>query len=273
MFLGGEAAVMLTNSNEMPIGLKEAVDAITDMGEKCRQYYKHCGVTPPPILIDLAKKNGQTTLTRFYSRVLKSTYGLPSGGVDDYLEFVANGNMRTLKEIKRKLVQAAVYTNTYRGVVSFEITDLADYINESQIDYFLQDVLLSAHDASVLFFIAPDKQHKMTEFIGKLRETMGDLRVIHVSPYTDSEFAEIVMNNALKLGITLDLGEGDTFKESVVDVVQRLKVQSAKDTELVAKKLSEYADYSGYRPVFDVKHMNNACRELSCESEVSRYGK
>lgn len=270
--MGIEVIKIIASDDKAIIGLHEAVEALIDVGEKCEKCYKHCGTTPPPILIDLAKHNGQTTLTRFYSRVLKQTYGIPSGGLDDFLEFSVNGDMKSLKEIRRKLVQAAVYTNTYHGVAAFDITGLADYINENQIEFFLHDVLQGARDASVLFFVAPAELNRMSKLIAELRNTMGNLNVVRVSPYTAQEYAEIVTNNLAKLGVSLEVEDVEAFRLLMQEVVQSTAIRSAKDTELVAKKLTEYADYSSFRPVFNMPHLRHALNDLSNSRGEGYYG-
>lgn len=263
---------MTIADNEMLIGLNEAVDAIIEVGEKCQKCYRHCGATPPPILIDLAKHNGQSTLTRFYSKVLKQTYGLPSGGLDDYLEFSVNGDMKALKDLRRKLTQAAVYTNTYRGVVSFDITGLAEYINESQIEFFHREVLWAARDACLLFYVAPEEMQRMAKLIADLSDTVGNFEVVHVSPYTTTELAKITEANIRKLGISVNSEADDVFSNLMQEVIQNVVIHSAKETELVAKRLAEYADYSAFRPVFGLQHLRNALNYYSDDRGESYHG-
>lgn len=82
-----------------------------------------------------------------------------------------------------------------------------------------------------------------------MRKAIGNCIDVPVTPYSQKEYSEIVVQNILERGIEVDVG--DDLENVLCRVVDTYHVTSAKQAVAVAEDLAFCADYSRFIPKID----------------------
>ena len=216
--------------------------------------YRKGGAKVPHIVINLSKDNGQSYVAAYIASLLYEYKLRKFGGLDMILEYRPDGTLKNVKQIFEDIVGNAVYTNEFEGVVVIDVSQFSEYVNEYQMDFFVEQVFIVAKNATVIIYYN-DKLGKRMEFVKKrICDALGNHIMIHVEPYSQKEFCEIVLENIKRRGIIV---ESDVeLKKIIYDVMDGKHITNVKEAVTLAENLTFCTDYSGCVPRIDI---NKAC--------------
>lgn len=241
------------------IGLDELKNQLSEITSNADAFRKG-GAKVPNIVINLAHDNGQSIVAEYITSVLYDYKLRPFHGLDTLLEYRLDGSLRQIKRIFDDISSNAVYTNEYEGVVAIDISALSEFINEFQVDYFVEKIGPVSQNATVIIYYDDSLGKRMHLIKERIVETMGNFIDVSVSPYSVKEYSEIVVQNILDRGIEVDTG--DDLENVLCRVVDTYHVTSAKQAVAVAEDLVFCADYSSFTPRIDSKmvseHFSNS---------------
>ena len=250
---------MNISSVKQPIGLREAVQAIKDICNDAPAY-AYGRIRIRPVILRLDKGNGQTTFVRYVADML-NTYKIRRFGViNHYLEYVVDGTTEQLQDMFSSI--SSPYTNYYEGVVAIDITALGRVVSEKQMRIFLREIQKVAQHAMVILFLSPNEARNGGELDlleKKVVEAFGgheSIQVLHASPYTCEEYAEMVMRNIDDRGIAID--DNGHFVNAVEAIIDTQKPKTARDAESLAEKIVKHADYTHFVATIDTDRLRTA---------------
>mgnify|MGYP001056720999 CR=1 FL=1 len=223
------------------VGLEGLKTTMSEIVSKADAYRKG-GAQVPHVVMNLTHDNGQSIVADYITSVLYENSLRKFCGLDILLEYRVDGSLRQIFE---DIASNAVYTNEYEGVVAVDISALSEFINEFQVDYFVEHIGYVAQNATVIIYYDVS--------LGKRMQIIKERVVndVHVTPYSQKEYSEIVVQNILDRGIEVDTG--DDLENILCRVVDTYHVTSAKQAVAVAEDLVFYADYSSFTPRIDSK--------------------
>ena len=229
------------------IGLDRLKDHLSDVINNA-DIYKKGGASVPNIMMNLSRNNGQSVVAYHIASMLYENGLRRFCGLDILLEYRPDGNLNGLKHIFEDIKSNAVYTNDYEGVVAMDITALAGYLNEYQIEFFLKHLEEVSRNATLIIY-----------YEEMVAASLGNYVDITVEPYSNRDYSEIVVQNIRERGIRVDSEEG--FEDLLFNEVGRYNVSNAREAVAVAEDLVFYADYSDPVPKIDAKaigmHLEN----------------
>ncbi len=161
-----------------------------------------------------------------------------------------------------------MYYNRFCGVCAFDVTSLADHVNEYQVTFFLEELQDACADAFVILYYdgtVPGAK-KLKEKILMERPFLS----LKAEPYTAEESTGIILAEVAKRGIkVLDHAE---VSETIRSVILMNPVRSIPEAEEVADLIATCADYSGKIPTVDA---GKICDHLAHSYQITdiRRGK
>lgn len=239
---------------QKPIGLGTAVSAICNTCKHSDMFYR-CGITPSHYIFNLDSGNGQTTLTEYIANMYYEAKVRRFGGLDLFLEYKLDGSMGQLKKMFANIESCAIYTNKFEGIVAIDISELANYINEAQVDYFLKGINETGTHATLILYV-PSKQNKNTaNLINKVTDSIENIEYIDIRPYTTREIVDVVKELLGKSGICIrDINEvEDKFGTFVLSE----EIKDIKSAQALCMRLIRHADFSSFTPKLGLVEVNN----------------
>ena len=232
------------------VGLESLKTAMSEIVSKADAYRKG-GAKVPHVVMNLTHENGQSIVANYISSVLYENRLRKFCGLDILLEYRVDGNLRKMKRIFEDIASNAVYTNEYEGVVALDISELSEFINEFQVDYFVEQIGSVAQNATVIIYYDASLGKRMQIIKERVVNTIGNCIDVPVTPYSQKEYFEIVVQNIIDRGIEVDTG--DDLKNILCRVMDTYHVTSARQAVAVAEDLAFYADYSHFTPRINSK--------------------
>lgn len=136
--------------------------------------YRSGGVRVPNIVMNLSGENRQNYVTDYITSVLYDHKLRKFGGLDMALEYRLDGTLKNLEQVFQDISCSAVYTNAYEGIVAMDVSALAEYVNEYQVDYFVDHIEKVSRSATVIIYY-DNKYGKKMEIVKKrICETLHD---------------------------------------------------------------------------------------------------
>ena len=225
--------------------LKSHLKALKDNADA----YKKNLVTVPSFLMNISRSNGQTFVAEFitlylYENELRSFHAL-----NEMKEYRLDGTLKQIKHIFKDIKCNAVYTNEFEGVVSIDFSALADYVNEYQVDYFIEEIGIVAQNATMIFYYDKSKGKSIEVIKDRIIKKISNCIDITVLPYTLEEYAEIVLENLSDRGVDVECGR--EMKQLLCKIIDSNHVTTAKQAVALAERLVLSADYSSLIPKID----------------------
>lgn len=230
------------------VGLEILKTMMSEIVSKADSYRKG-GAQVPHVIMNLTHDNGQSIVADYITSILYENKLRKFCGLDILLEYRVDGCLRQMKQIFDDIASNAVYTNDYEGVVAVDISALSEFINEFQIDYFVEHIGLVARNATVIIYYDASLGQRIQIVKERVRKAIGNCIDVPVTPYSQKEYSEIVVQNILERGIEVDTG--DDLENVLCRVVDTYHVTSAKQAVAVAEDLAFCADYSRFIPKID----------------------
>lgn len=231
-------------------GVKREMDRITAQVEA----YRKGGAKVPNIVVNISKENGQSYVADYITSVLYEYKLRKFCGLDMILEYRLDGSLKNVKQVFEDIAGNAVYTNEYEGVIAIDVSALSEYVNESQVDYFVNHIARVAQSATVIVYYNEAFGKRMELVKDRICKALGNYIVIHVEPYTVREYSEIAVQSIKERGINIESEE--ELETVLCHVVDDKHVSNAKEAVAVAEDLAFCADYSGFVPKIDIDKVN-----------------
>lgn len=232
------------------VGLEGLKNSMSEIISKADAYRKG-GAQVPHVVMNLTHDNGQSIVADYITSVLYENNLRKFCGLEILLEYRVDGSLKQMKKIFEDIASNAIYTNEYEGVVAMDISALSEYVNEFQVDFFLEHVGLVAQNATVIIYYDASLGKRMQIIKERVIDAIGSCIDVPVAPYSQKEYSEIVVQNILDRGIDVDTS--DDLENVVRRVVDTYHVTSAKQAVAVAEDLVFCADYSNFTPRIDSK--------------------
>ncbi len=231
-------------------GLKKQMSEIKRKADA----YRKGGARVPNIFMNLTPDNGQSSVADYIASVFYDNNLRKFCGLDILLEYRLDGTLRQMEHIFEDIESNAVYTNEYEGVVAIDISRLSEFINESQVDYFVEHIEKVAQKATVIIYYDALLGKRMLLLKDRVAQAIGNYIDVPIVPYSKKEFSEIVVQNIRERGIEVESEE--EMKTILCSVVDKYQVANAKQAVAVAEDLILCADYSNYYPRISTKSVS-----------------
>ena len=228
-------------------GLKNQMSGIISKADA----YRKGGAQVPHVVMNLTHDNGQSIVADYITSVLYENDLRKFCGLDILLEYRLDGSLRQMKQVFEDITSNAVYTNEYEGVVAVDITSLSEFINEFQVDYFVEHIGMVAQNATVIVYYDASLGKRMQLIKERVVQAIGNYIEVPVSPYSQKEYSEIVVQNIKERGIEVESEE--ELENIICGVVDKYHVANAKQAVAVAEDLVFCVDYSSFIPKIDTK--------------------
>ncbi len=245
------------------IGLVEVENRLKQL-KKHAEKYTRGNISLPNYIINLPKENGQTFVTGYITDFLMENKLRDFLGMDCYLEYTFDGTLYGLQDVFSNIRSTAVYMNEYHGVISMDITTLADHVNEYQVEYFLENLKKVEETATIIIYYNDNKGKKTTNLINRIKRTIK-CENIEVSPYTSKDLSRIICSYIEENGT--DILDKKSSVEKVVNLVDKHNITTAKQAIIIAKEFLSYASYNDETTYLDLKH---ACCQVSSRLHEER---
>lgn len=231
-------------------GVKREMDRITAHAEA----YRKGGAKVPNIVVNISKENGQSYVADYITSVLYEHRLRKFCGLDMILEYRLDGTLKNVKQVFEDIASNAVYTNEYEGVVAIDVSALSEYVNESQVDFFVNHIAEVAQSATVIIYYNEDLGKRMEIVKDRICKALGNYIAIHVEPYSVREYSEIAVQSIKERGI--DIESEEELETILCYVVGDKHVSNVKEAVAVAEDLAFCTDYSGFIPKIDIDKVN-----------------
>ncbi len=231
-------------------GLKHHLNGIKENSEA----YRRGGAKLPHVNMNLYPGNGQTAVSEFCTFFLYDYNLRAFHGSDKMKEYRLDGSLDNLKRMVEDIKSNAVYTNEFEGVIAIDYSALADYANEYQVDYFLEQLERISRDATLILYY-DDRLGKPIESIKEsVIKAVSNCIDISVLPYSLREYSQIVTSNLLERGINVECS--NSMEQMLCKIIESYSVTTAKEAANVAEQLVTLADYSELAPKLDSKTLS-----------------
>lgn len=241
-----------------PIGLGETCNSVSANCSKAA-IFKRSGLKPHHYIIHLDAGQGRSTLLEYIADMYKNNEILNFGsGLDDYLELCFDGTYNNFRNAVETVLDAAVYSDSYKGVIGINASALAAHRQETQwaeFNTFMKEISKSAN----LIFFVDYEPSKYDEFIiNAVKSNISNVEELFETPYSFDEYVDIIVRNIEDKGINIE-NQSD-FKCLLIDVVSSENIAIVKDAIRVADEIIQFADFSEFVPTVsavNIKSLSN----------------
>lgn len=233
------------------VELKKHLKAVTDNAEA----YRRGAIKPPNFIMNISRGNSQSIVAEYITSTLSDYQIRKFYGLDNLLEYKLDGSLNQLKYIfENQIISRAVYSNTFVGVIAFDISALAEHAYEYQADYFMDQISLVSQEATLIIYYDDQLGKPIEQIIQRIIESVRNCIDIRVKPYTTKEYSNIVVENIRERDIEIVYGK--EMENLLCKIIDLNHISTAKQAISVADKLVLIADYSNRVPRIDMKIVN-----------------
>lgn len=243
----------MKNANiQKPIGLYELCSAVEEICQNAEIYKR---IKPPHMIVELDAGCGRTTCAQYIADMYREHDVLPfTSGLDDYLEVVLDGSSpQKIKDSFAVFSAAAVYENAYDGIALLDISDMANYLNGTQLNEFLSRIVTLCDTAVCIFFVRSSPSPREEQLISKLLTRIEQVKRIYYKALCAEDACRLLEQTMKEYGVFIE--HHQVFACKLVQVVEERNIDNAKDVQVFAKTLVHYADYSQHPPLVDEKSL------------------
>lgn len=244
-----------------PIGL----NAICTLIEKnCIEsvIYKKCGLMPPHYIVNINPGDGRTTLLEFMADAYKNSDVIDfHSGLDGFIEIKLDGSFSQFKKAAGEIDSAAVYYNSYRGIIGIDASALAIHKNETQWTEYLNLVREISKDAIIVLFILQQPTKNDLFVAEETMKVVDNMEMVDVEPYSKDELASIVERNIISKGVEIICS--DEIHSILLNMVESKNIKSVKEALKLTETLIRSADFSKFTPVINNISVDKLLSNLS----------
>lgn len=222
-----------------PIGYDSLVQHVETNCLK-KTIYQQLGLPLDHFIITCEDDETQNSITKYLARKYAIHELRSFAGLDLYLEFKLDGTLKQMNDVFCEIKSAAIYANNFEGIIAFDISALADSVNESQVTYFLEEVKEISKHATLIFYIPFAESKNMSLLLGKLEMKIINFHKICTKPYEAAEIAQVLMKKISDFGIIIE--DENMFYDAVLEFIQREKI-ALEDLNVTARKILFRANF------------------------------
>lgn len=236
------------------IALHEIKKVIMDIVDNKEVYIK-CGINLPNMIINLSRGNGQTFLAKFFTEVMDK-FGLKEfNNLDKLLEFRLDGSLSQINKMFDEINANAVYTNNFEGIVAVDVTKLCKFINEKQVETFMEGINEISNSTTFIIYVSPDEKIKQIELTKILFEGIDNVIKVNLKPYEIENFVDVIIRDIKERNI--DLVSQERVFEIIKNFVVKENISTMKEAKKVFRRLIYFVDYSKEIPTLNMDSLEN----------------
>lgn len=236
------------------IGFQYLEEALDDLVSHADTYVKG-GVKLPHFILNISKGNGQTYIANYIKSVLFENGLRKFTGLDTILEYRLDGSLKNIQRMFEDISGNAVYSNEYEGVVVIDVSALHAYVNEHQVDYFIENIAEVGQHATVIIYYDNSLGKRMKILKDRIAEVLGNNIEVCKPKYDVEDYTSIIIQNMKERGVIFK-HEQDLFF-SIGYIIPSMPIENAKDAVAFADELMFFAKYVGLFPVIDAIDVDN----------------
>jgi len=244
-----------------PIGLKDVCTAVEINCSKAEMFIRS-GLKPHHCIIHLNAGQERTTALEYITDMYKAYDILDfESGLDDYIELDFDGTYNNFRNGVETVEDAAVYSDSYKGIIGISCTPLALHRQETQWIEFNTFIKEISKSANLVFFVDYESS-KYDEFIiNVIKNNISNVDELFETPYTFEEYAGIIETNIEKKGVMIK--NSNEFHNTILDIVRPDSISTVKDAINLADKIIQYADYSTLIPTISSDNIKSLSQSKS----------
>lgn len=225
-----------------PVGLTGICDAVEFTCSKA-EIFKRSGLKPHHYIIHLDAGQGRTTVLEYIADMYKAYDILDfESGLDDYIELDFDGTYNNFRNGVETVLDAAVYSDHYQGIVGISCSALASHRQETQWTEFNTFIKELSKSANLVFFVDYESSKYDELIINAIKNTISNVDELYEIPYTYDEYACIIESDIEKKGVVIkNLNE---FHNTILEIVRFNSISVVKDAISIADEIIQCADFS-----------------------------
>lgn len=233
--------------NDMELIGMDDVKALMSDIVRNKEAYKRGKASIPNMIIMKDPGNGQTYTTEAITDILLEYELREFHGLDEYLEYKPDESKASIDWMFSDIEDNAIYDNSYRGVVSVDVSSLVNVLNQYQMKEFEEKIQRVAENATVIVYCSTNLGGKGEKLVKHLKSALNNVKVINSYTFTSKDYANMIIKNILDRGI--EVKDKKKIITVLGEVVSDKNVRCAKDAIRLAEQLIFYADYTKNVPV------------------------
>lgn len=244
----------MKNANiQKPIGFYELCSVIEEICQKAEIYKR---IKPPHMVVELNAGCGRTTCVQYIADMYRNYGVLPfTSGLDDFLEIALDGSSpQKIRDGFAVFSSAAVYENDYSGIAALDITDMANYLNSTQLNEFLNRIVHLCDAAVCVLFVRSHPSPKEEQLIGKLLARINRVKRISYETLCAEDACRLLEEVMGEYGVVIE--HHQFFFSILSQIVDERKIDNVKAVRTFANELLYYVDYSRHTPTIDEKSLS-----------------
>ena len=217
---------------------------------------------PPHYIVNINAGDGRTTLLEYMADMYKNSDVMDFySGLDDFIEIKFDGTFSQFKKAEGEIDSAAVYYNSYRGIIGIDASALAVHKNETQWTEYLNLVKEIAKDAIIVLFILQQPTKNDLFVAEETMKVVDNMEMVNVEPYSIDELASIVEKNIISKGVEIICY--DEIHSILLNIIESKNIKSAKEALKLTKIFIRSADFSNFTPVINNMVVDKLINNLS----------
>ena len=226
---------------------------------KSAQVYQRGGSKVPNYLIALNAGDGRTFVLEYITDIFTTNKLRNFGGLDEFLEYKLKGTLSQVKQVISDIKINAVYTNDFEGVIAIDISELAEYINEYQTEYFMESIKEIAEHATIIFYYDRNLGKRGSMLADLIATSLDSVVRIDNCHYSSEELAQIVIHNIKSKGIAIK--QEEVLEGTITEIIKAKNIQNVKVANKLAEQMAFYVNYDEVVPLLDTMVYINHLRE------------
>lgn len=232
--------------------------------------YKYCGLIPESVIIYLDNGNGRSAVCNYVMSMYIDN-GIIKPDMDEHLELIFDGTITNLKHNKQTIINSAVYSNHYKGLISIDAMALAGVSGEEQHKQFFELITDNITQFAPVIFFAPytptPREEKMIE---KIKDVIS-CTCIRPSKYKSEELAQISLSYIHEHGVALESPK--QIETIIKNCIGAAKITTVKSAIKIADMLIRHADFTqSIIPVLNAKTTKEVISIKECALCVTKDG-
>ena len=203
---------------------------------------------PHFVISGIFSKEIQSRANRHIACFLKEHSLREFRSLDDLLEYKPKGTLKDIRRMFNDICASSVYTNSFKGVVSIDVSDLArNNIHDYQVGYFLERIRELSGDATFVIFYNPEDGRNAERLADEMRGIFERCFNIAVPPFSCEDYAQAIVDDLLARGIAIE--DEDMIIEKIGKALAGRGKEGVGSIRALSDEVAFLVDYSTCIPV------------------------
>ncbi len=225
-----------------PVGLNSVCTAVENNCSKA-EVFKRSALKPHHYIIHLDAGQGRTTVLEYVADMYKAYDILDFESVlDDYIELDFDGTYNNFRNAVEIVLDAAVYSDSYQGVIGISASALAAHRQETQWTEFNTFIKEISKSANLIFFVDYESSKYDELIINVIKNNISNVDELYETPYTYDEYAGIIEADIEKKGVIIK--NMNEFHNTILDIVRLNNISIVRDAISIAEEIIQCASFS-----------------------------